>query len=329
MTAKGTLEMSSMSSSTSMGSHASIGNSAYSATRVRVVERDSWAVEPYSAEAGARGASITAARGITPAPGTTPARGIRAASGSSWLHRLRSALRDERFVLHYQPIACVRTGKISHYEALVRLVDESDGSLIAPNLFLPVAERHGLIGEIDRLVVRRVLAEMNDHDTRVAVNLSALSASDPDMLGYVERELARHGIAPARLLFEITETAAISDIDQAKALCHGLQALGCAVALDDFGAGFGSFYYVKHLPFSYLKIDGDFIRELVTSPRDQLLVRALVQVARGMNMQTIAEFVGDQATMDTLRALGVDYAQGYEIGRPEPLAKALAEVACA
>jgi EAL domain-containing protein (putative c-di-GMP-specific phosphodiesterase class I) len=270
------------------------------ASSLRIAASGHSAPEPYSAEAHAAGFSITASR------------------GSSWLKRLRAALSEERFVVHYQPIACLQTGRISHCEALVRMLDESDGSVIAPNMFLPVAERHGLVGEIDRLVIRRVLAEMDAEQTRVAVNLSALSASDPGTLGFVERELARHGVAPSRLIFEITETAAISDIEQAKALCHGLQALGCAVALDDFGAGFGSFYYVKHLPFSYLKIDGDFIRDLATSPRDQLLVRALVQVARGMNMQTIAEFVSDQATMQTLRTLGVDYAQGYEIGRPAP-----------
>lgn len=277
--------------------------------------RDSLALEPYSREAGAPRLSISASR------------------GDSWPERLHRALREERFVLHYQPIACLQTEAVSHYEALVRMLDERDGSLMAPNLFLPAAEHHGLIGEIDRLVIRQVtvllgagpvgatagLVAPGGEEVRVAVNLSAVSACDPGTFAFVKGELERHRVDPARLVFEITETAAISDIDQAKALCRELQALGCDVALDDFGAGFGSFHYVKHLPFRYLKIDGDFIRELTVSHQDQLLVRALVEVARGMNMKTIAEFVSDEPTMQLLRELGVDYAQGYEVGRPGPL----------
>ncbi len=266
--------------------------------------------EPYSGEAG------------------TPTPSIRVSHGSAWPERLRCALREERFVLHYQPIACLQTGRVSHYEALVRMVDEHDGSLVAPGLFLGAAESHGLIGEIDRLVIRQVAAQLGaqgaptmlaDAELRVAVNLSALSACDPGTLEYIKGELEHNGVDPTRLVVEITETAAIADIEQAKALCRGLQALGCDVALDDFGAGFGSFYYVKHLPFRYLKIDGDFIRELTVSCQDRLIVRALVEVARGMNMKTIAEFVADEATMELLRELGVDYAQGYRVGRPAPL----------
>jgi EAL domain-containing protein (putative c-di-GMP-specific phosphodiesterase class I) len=272
---------------------------------------------------------------------------ITASRGSSWPQRLRGALREERFVVHYQPIACLRTGRISHYEALVRMLDEHDQSLVAPSLFLGAAECHGLISEIDKLVIRKVAAllgarsvstdqmsadqgladaDLDSAGLRVAVNLSALSACDPGTLGYVRGELERHGVDPARLVVEITETAAITDIEQAKALCRGLQALGCDVALDDFGAGFGSFYYVKHLPFRYLKIDGGFIRELTTSHQDQLLVRALVEVARGMNMKTIAEFVTDEPTMELLRELGVDYAQGFGVGRPAPLVAATVAV---
>jgi EAL domain-containing protein (putative c-di-GMP-specific phosphodiesterase class I) len=275
--------------------------------------------EPYSAEAG------------TPSPAITASRGNASAES------LRAALRDERFVLHYQPIACLKTDRVSHYEALVRMIDEHDGSIVAPGAFLPAAERHGLIGEIDRFVIRQVatllgsgaysaeagLADRDAGELRVAVNLSALSACDPGTLDYVRGELERHGVDPTRMVFEITETAAITDIDQAKALCRGLQALGCDVALDDFGAGFGSFHYVKHLPFGYLKIDGEFIRELTSSHQDQLFVRALVAVAQGMNMKTIAEYVSDEPTMELLRELGVDYAQGFEVGRPAPLSEQL------
>jgi EAL domain-containing protein (putative c-di-GMP-specific phosphodiesterase class I) len=245
-----------------------------------------------------------------------------------WLARLHRALREQRFVLHYQPIMCLQSGEISHYEALVRLIDETDGSLIAPGRFLPAAERHGLIGEIDRLVIGQAIALLGgglaDSELRLAVNLSALSVTDPGMLEHIESQLTLHAVDPARLMIEITETAAISDMARAKSFCAGLEALGGSMALDDFGAGFGSFFYVKHLQFSYLKIDGDFVRGLTTSLKDQLMVKALVDVARGLGKRTIAEFVGDQATIDLLREYGVDYAQGFEIGRPAPLGLAAA-----
>jgi EAL domain-containing protein (putative c-di-GMP-specific phosphodiesterase class I) len=139
------------------------------------------------------------------------------------------------------------------------------------------------------------------------------------MLSELKRELAHHRVDPARLVIEVTETAAISDMERARDFCAGVQALGCAIALDDFGAGFGSFQYLKRLPFSYLKIDGDFIRGLPGSRTDQLVVEALVAVAAGMGRRTIAEFVGDAPTMSMLRDIGVDYAQGFEVGRPRAL----------
>jgi EAL domain-containing protein (putative c-di-GMP-specific phosphodiesterase class I) len=239
-----------------------------------------------------------------------------------WLERLRRALEHDLFVLHYQPIVSLTDGRIAHHEALVRLADEPDGSVIAPAAFLPAAERYGLIREIDRMVLDKVAALLGDgraeYDAGIAMNLSALSVTDRGMLEHIERGLARHGVDPARLVIEVTETASISDMERARAFCAGVQELGCAIALDDFGAGFGSFHYIKHLPFRYLKIDGAFIRGLPDSPNDQLVVKALVGLVRGMGQNTIAEFVGDQATMDLLRDYGVDYAQGFEVGRPQP-----------
>jgi EAL domain-containing protein (putative c-di-GMP-specific phosphodiesterase class I) len=238
-----------------------------------------------------------------------------------WLARLRRALREDAFVLHFQPIVGLVDGAISHREALVRLADEPDGRLVAPAAFLPAAERYGLVREIDRLVVRRVAALLGGEclTGSVALNLSALSITDRGMLAHIERELARNRVDPRRLVVEITETAAISDMRRARAFCEGVQSLGCAIALDDFGVGFGSFYYAKRLPFSFLKIDGDFVRELPASRNDRLVVKAIVDVARGMRRQTIAEFVGDDATLGVLRELGVDYAQGFHVGRPAPL----------
>lgn len=246
-----------------------------------------------------------------------------------WLARLHRALREGAFALHYQPIVALRDGSVAHHEALVRLADEPHGRLVAPSAFLPAAERYGLVRAIDRLVVSRVLAVLGETSAgsaarprSVALNLSALSITDRGMLAHIEHELVRHRVDPARLVVEITETAAISDMRRAQAFCEGVEALGCAIALDDFGVGFGSLYYAKRLPFSYLKIDGDFVRELPSSRNDRLLVRAIVDVARGMGRETIAEFVGDRDTVELLRELGVDYAQGFHIGRPAPLAVA-------
>ncbi len=152
------------------------------------------------------------------------------------------------------------------------------------------------------------------------INLSGRSLSDPDLPSFVEGEVLAAGIDPADLVFEITETAAISNLEEARVVATRLTALGCRFALDDFGAGFGSFLYLKHLPLDYLKIDGDFIANLPRSPIDQRMVKTMVEVARGLELTTIAEFVGDAETVELLREYGVDYAQGYHVGRPVPAA---------
>jgi EAL domain-containing protein (putative c-di-GMP-specific phosphodiesterase class I) len=268
------------------------------------------------------------------------ARGLCSPAGlhrRPWLERLRHALAEDLFVLHYQPIVSLQPersdggarGRIAHYEALLRLADEPDGSLVGPAVFLPAAERYGLIRDIDRMVLAKVAALLAAHGSgrarawpgpRIAINVSGVSVTDGGMLEEIERRLALAGADPSRLVIEVTETASISDMERARAFCAAVQALGCAIALDDFGAGFGSFQYLKHLPFRYLKIDGDFIRGLPGSTNDQLVVKALVGVVRGMGAETIAEFVGDGPTMRLLRSYGVDYAQGFHLGRPQPLA---------
>lgn len=252
--------------------------------------------------------------------------GLSSAAGlhrRPWLARLRRALEEQLFVLHYQPIVSLRDGGVSHYEALVRLADEADGKLVAPGRFLPAAERYGLIREIDRMVLTQVTAllagEHGERGVRIAINCSSLSIIDGQMLAQIQARLALARVDPAQLVIEVTETAAISDMARARDFCAGVRALGCAVALDDFGAGFGTFQYLKQLPFEYLKIDGDFIRGLPDSPQDQLVVKALVELARGMGKETIAEYVEDAATVKMLRELGVDYAQGFEVGRPRAI----------
>lgn len=245
-----------------------------------------------------------------------------------WRERLVHALHEEKFVLHYQPIVALNGSGVTHYEALIRLVDDLDGRLHAPSEFLPYAERYGLITQIDRLVISKVASlmggELADSDAKVAVNLSGLSISDPGVLTHVQRELARCSVDPGRLIVEITETAAICDMEKAIVFCEGIHAMGSAIALDDFGAGFASFHYLKHLPFRYLKIDGEFIRGLPSSRKDQLVVQALVALARGMGKRTIAEYVGDETTMQLLRDYGVDYAQGFQLGVPRPPVEAFA-----
>lgn len=245
-----------------------------------------------------------------------------------WLARLRQALAKDLFVLHYQPIVSLASGAVSHHEALLRLADGLDGELVAPGLFLPAAERYGLVLQIDRMVLRQTICllgeQLANHCTPVAVNLSALSVTAADTLSYVEALLALHDVDSGRLILEVTETAAISDMAKASEFCRGVQRLGCGVALDDFGAGFGSFRYLKRLPFDYLKIDGDFIRALPRSHKDQLVVQALVRVAEGMGKRTIAEYVSGQDTIALLRSYGVDYAQGFAIGRPVASVEAFA-----
>jgi EAL domain-containing protein (putative c-di-GMP-specific phosphodiesterase class I) len=250
-----------------------------------------------------------------------------------WAQRLRRALCEERLVVHYQPIVPLRPGRIlasrpSHYEALVRLVEDPGGELIGPAEFLPAAERLGLIAEIDRLVLAAALEQLTagavPAGARIAVNMSAQSVCDRSMLSHLQAQLARSGVAPERLMLEVTETCAITDMRAARDFCLGVQRLGASIALDDFGAGFGSLQYLKQLPFRYLKIDGSFIAGVCDSHADRLLVRALVDVARGMGAETIAEYVGDEPTMELLREYGVDYAQGFGIGRPSCPATAFA-----
>ena len=199
-----------------------------------------------------------------------------------------------------------------------------DGSLIAPGNFLHLAERFDLIQEIDRWVVRRaidLLAELEQagRPTVLEVNLSAKSVTDPELPAAIAGWLDEAGVDPAGLVFEMTETAAIVNVERAKDFAVSVRELGCEFAIDDFGAGFASFYYLKHLAFDYLKIDGEFIQDLPANATNQLLVRALVEIAKGLGKHTIAEFVTDQATLDLLRTLDVDYAQGFHVARPRPI----------
>jgi diguanylate cyclase (GGDEF)-like protein/PAS domain S-box-containing protein len=241
----------------------------------------------------------------------------------SWNERLRQAISDDTFVLHAQPIMAICANATPWFELLLRLPDDH-GDLIPPGTFLYNAERFGLIEQIDRWVLERAVRHLHDShaagsDLVLSVNVSGTTIGDPELAAHVTRLLSAYPIPSDRLVIEITETAAIKRIDQVCCLTQQLRALGCKLALDDFGAGFASFYYLKHLQFDYLKIDGEFIRNLCATPTDQLVVEAVVTIAHGLGTATIAEFVGDDPTVDRLEQLGVDYAQGYHVGRPGPV----------
>jgi diguanylate cyclase (GGDEF)-like protein len=247
----------------------------------------------------------------------------------SWPDIIRDGLDEDRFVLQAQPIRSLSTGENDQFELLLRLRDPF-GELIPPSAFLPAAERYDLIGAIDRWVVSRsiaMLAEQNRRGRRLTfeVNISGRSTGDPELLALIEGELRTHEVDPAQVIFEITETTAVANIPRAQEFAHRLAALGCRFALDDFGAAFASFYYLKHLPFDYLKIDGEFVRGCVTDRTDQLVIKAVVEIARGLGKRTVAEMVGDEQTLDLVRELGVDYVQGFHVGRPAPLAGWLVE----
>lgn len=241
----------------------------------------------------------------------------------TWLERVREALQQDRFVLHGQPIQDLRTGQIRRHELLLRMISE-DGSLIMPGAFLGLAERGGVIGAIDRWVLHRTFAMLREEQRagrrpQYSVNLSGTSVGDPEILAVIEAEMATLPQPRGALLIEVTETAAVVDLARARTFSERLQELGCSLALDDFGSGYGSFAYLKQLPFDVLKIDGQFVRGLLHSAEDQAVVTALVTIARALEKTTVAEFVEDARTLELLRALGVDQAQGYFIGRPASL----------
>ena len=242
--------------------------------------------------------------------------------------RIRHTLEDDRLLLYGQPVLDLHTNTLNNYELLVRLPGDPGGEPLLPSSFLYVAERFGLIQAVDGWVVRsaiRLIAEQARSGRRLAmsVNISGKSIGDPKLASIIEQALNEEGIDPACLIFELTETAAIGSFEAARDFAARLRSRGCQFALDDFGAGFGSFYYLKNFPFDYIKIDGGFIRGLVSNPMDQLVVQAIVTIAQGLGKKTVAEFVADQETASLLRKIGVDCAQGYYIGQPEPIIEAL------
>jgi len=242
---------------------------------------------------------------------------LRGALG--WAERLRDALAEGHFRLYAQPILDLASGTLARHELLLRL-HEADSTIVLPGAFIGTAERFGLINEIDRWVLGEAIRLLGTHErASFSINVSGLSIGDPTLLTLIETQLAHAGVDPARLAFELGEPAALADLDAARAFVTGLRRIGCGAALDDFGAGFGSFACLRQLPVDSVKIDGTFVRALPGDEHDRLLIRAIVDVARGLGIRTVAEQVGSAAALAMLREQGVDFAQGYQIGRPRPL----------
>ncbi len=244
-----------------------------------------------------------------------------------WVSRIRWALENDRFVLHRQNIVPLQQGGAGRCcEMLLRMRDERD-QLISPGVFLPAAERYNLAPAIDRWVVRTLLEFLKTQAGKIDgsqgffINISGVTLNDDDFYDFLRQQLRDSGVAPAQLCFEITETAAIGNLSRALSFMQGIREEGCQFALDDFGAGLSSFSYLKTIPVDYLKIDGAFVRDIVNDPLDRAIVDSINRVGHVVGLKTIAEFVETEAIRDQLRELGVDYAQGYGLHRPEPLTK--------
>jgi PAS domain S-box-containing protein len=235
----------------------------------------------------------------------------------SWIGRIQDALAEDRFELFGQPIVDLGSGEVVQRELLLRM-REPDGEMVAPARYLPIAERYGLIADIDSWVIGRA-TEIAAEVGPVQLNLSARSIGDAAIVERIEQCLDATGADPASLVFEITETALIADEAAAMAFVDRVHEIGCKLALDDFGTGYGGFTYLKRLPVDLLKIDVDFVRDLATNAASRHVVEAVVTLARAFGLQTVAEGVEDAAALQVVGELGVDFAQGYYIARPAPL----------
>lgn len=257
--------------------------------RVRVYERDAGAIDALKHEIG-------------------------------WSQKLKAALKNDQFVLVYQPIADMRSGIASHFEVLLRLKDEH--GLHNPGAFLAAAERFGLMNGIDQWVIEHAFRSLAWHhrqkpELRFAINLSGGAFFEGGLVGFVEHHLKINGLEPSSVIFEITEQVAVDSFADANSQIDELINIGCEFALDDFGTGYSSFTYLKELPVQYVKIDGRFIKDLHNNKTDQAMVRAIADVAGTLGKKTVAEFVSEEAILEFLEEFGIDYAQGYFVGKPD------------
>ena len=245
-----------------------------------------------------------------------------------WVERINRALEENRFCLYAQKIVPINENTQTHYEVLLRL--EESGKLITPGLFLPAAERYGLMPAIDRWVVETFMSNYEiywqSNQLKKAkpvnlytINLSGASINNREFANFLHEQFNRYNIPSETICFEITETVAITNIEQAVVFIKQLKQLGCSIALDDFGSGMSSFNYLKHLPIDYLKIDGSFVQNIVNDKVDYATVECFHHISQIMNIKTIAEFVENEAILNNLKQIGIDYVQGYGIEKPQPL----------
>jgi EAL domain-containing protein (putative c-di-GMP-specific phosphodiesterase class I) len=248
---------------------------------------------------------------------------MRMESQIALVSELQAALKNNRFRLYQQPILSLADSRVVHYELLLRLL-EPTGKILSPRSFIPAAERYGMMKEIDRWVIVNALSAYtqeygNSSDIVFSINLSGNSLNDDDLLAWILTQLRESKVAPERICFEITETAAIRNLSQAKQIINSLKVEGCQFALDDFGSGLSSFAYVKHLPVDFLKIDGSFVSDTEQDTTASAMVAAINEMGHVLGIRTIAEHVENTATLEIMRNIGVDYVQGHAVGEPTVL----------
>ncbi len=258
---------------------------------------------------------------------------VRRSEEIGWIGRVQQALRNDEFVLYCQPVVPLANGEHhEHFEILLRLRDEN-GQVLSPAAFMPAAERYQMMPLVDRWVIRNTLRWLKHNWTAIegadpvfCINLSGQSLTNAGFLAFVIDELTLAKVPAGNICFEITETAAIANIDDAIELIDSLTSIGCRFSLDDFGAGLSSFGYLKKLPVNYLKIDGSFVREITSDRVSRAMVKAITAIGKTMGLHMVAEFVNDDETVALPNKIGVDFAQGYGIGKPKPIDAVIARL---
>jgi diguanylate cyclase (GGDEF)-like protein len=237
-----------------------------------------------------------------------------------WVRKVRKAISEDGLKFHFQPVLHLASGEIDHYEALLRL-DLPDHGEVLPKAFIPALEKAGEMCMIDHWVIRQAIRLLGQYPRlkRLAINLSAQAFGDDGIMPLVEDMLGNEKVDPKRLIFEMTESASLTNISGTQNMIARLQKLGCCFAVDDFGTGFSTFSYLKQFSANSIKVDGSFIRDLGNDPVNLALVRSIHEVARTLGKETIAEFVENEIDLNLLREMGIDFAQGYHIGRPAPI----------